>query len=56
MVFEWLSTTPCPSCSVIPKAALYDEFGYPVCPNCGTVIRSPADGEAEPAVAHAETD
>jgi len=55
MTFEWLSTTSCPSCSVIPKATCYDEFGYPVCPNCGTLIRSPTD-TSEPAVVHAETD
>ena len=54
MDFEWLSTTACPSCSVVPKATLYDEFGYPICPNCGTLIRTPADGEL--GVVHAETD
>jgi|GEM_PF-261422 len=55
MVFEWLSSTPCPSCRVIPKATLYDEFGYPICPNCGTLIRSPTES-VEPVAAHAETD
>ena len=53
MDFEWLSTTPCQSCNAIPKATLYDKFGYPICPNCGLLIRTPADS-AEPI--HAETD
>jgi len=52
MTFEWLSTTACQSCTVIPKATHYDELGYPLCPNCGTLIRTPDDG----GVVHAETD
>lgn len=55
MTFEWLSTTACPSCNIIPTAAQYDEFGYPICPHCGTIIRSPAESE-QGAVVHAETD
>lgn len=54
MAFQWLSTSACHSCNVIPSAAEYDDFGYPVCPNCGTIIRC-SDAAAEQ-VAHAETD
>ncbi len=54
MDFEWLSSTACQSCTVIPKATRYDEFGYPICPNCGTLIRTPAD--ADSGAVHAETD
>lgn len=55
MGFQWLSTTQCPSCKVIPTEADYDEFGYPVCPVCETTIRSTSTDE-EPAVVHAQTD
>ncbi|MFW5973862.1 MAG: hypothetical protein ACOCPZ_00580 [Natrialbaceae archaeon] len=55
MGFQWLSANACPSCSVIPSAADYDEFGYPVCPSCGTIIRS-ASAVDEPLAAPAGTD
>jgi len=54
MAFQWLSANACPSCTVIPSASRYDDFGYPVCPNCGTIIRSPE--AAKEATAHAQTD
>ena len=55
MSFQWLSVNACPSCTVIPSAARYDDFGYPVCPSCGTIIRSASSSE-EQAAAQAGTD
>jgi len=54
MGFNWLSANACPSCNVIPSAADYDDFGYPVCPSCGTIIRSSEGGDEQ--VAHAHSD
>ncbi|MFO7832971.1 MAG: hypothetical protein R6V31_02670 [Halohasta sp.] len=54
MGFQWLSANACPDCDIVPKANRYDDFGYPVCPNCGAVVRSTGDGD--PATAHAQTD
>ncbi len=53
MGFQWLSANACPACNIVPKAHRYDDFGYPVCPNCGTVVRSTGD---DPATAHAQTE
>lgn len=53
MGFNWLSANACPSCTVIPSAADYDDFGYPVCPSCGTIIRSEASDE-QVAAAHSD--
>jgi len=55
MGFQWLSANACPACNVVPKANRYDDFGYPVCPNCGSVVRSTGDGDDQ-ATAHAQTD
>jgi len=54
MAFQWLSANACPSCNVIPSATRYDDFGYPLCPNCGTIIRS-ADSKDQ-SVAAAQSD
>ncbi|MEA1931773.1 hypothetical protein [Halohasta litorea] len=53
MGFNWLSANACPSCTVIPSAADYDDFGYPVCPSCGTIIRSEG-GDEQIAAAHSD--
>ncbi|ATW89809.1 hypothetical protein halTADL_3107 [Halohasta litchfieldiae] len=56
MPFQWLSANACPSCNIIPTATRYDDFGYPLCPNCGTVIRSAEGGEEQQLAATAQSD
>jgi len=55
MEFHWLSANACPSCSVIPSTADYNDFGYPVCPSCENIIQSASTGDDQQAV-HAQTD
>ena len=48
MDFEWVYPVACPSCSVCPQHITdYDRLGYPICPHCGTTIRSAAAAPAE---------
>ncbi|WP_185903303.1 hypothetical protein [Halonotius terrestris] len=48
MDFEWVYPVACPACTVCPQRVTdYDELGYPICPQCGTTIRSAAGGTGE---------
>ena len=52
MDFEWLYPVACPACAVCPKEiADYDRLGYPICPRCGTTVRTAAADAGEGVVA-----
>jgi len=52
MEFEWLYPIACPACGVCPKQVSdYDRLGYPICPHCGTTIRTTVADSGECVVA-----